>query len=312
MINERSLLIFRLLATHLFIIPAMVFISFFVNSDSALLLSISQSLIIITFIAGYWEFLGPRFRIGYSVAMETFLLSALVTKIHSDLQADINPVMVFLLTLVQLLLIVELIKIFIVIFSKDTSGAEISFPFRQGKFLVTDGGNSKISRIMNYHYYSPVHRRNKTNDSMKFATDIIKAGGADSFFPLQNKDYPIFGEKVFSPVNGVVFRVENSIEDNLPYSGNYPYNTGNTIVIRKDDHYLLLGHLKKGSLIVESGAVVSEGDLLAEAGNSGYSERPHIHMQLIKSNTDNFWKGTGIPVMFKGKNLYKNRFIEIG
>jgi hypothetical protein len=311
MVNERSLLIFKLLSTHLFILPALMGIALFVSNDSNLLLTICQSLIIIVFIAGYWEFLGMRFRIGYSALMEIFLILVLIWKLNSNQTSVPNPLFISFLGLVQLILLTVLIRIFIVIFRNEKSGVEISFPFRNGRFMITDGGNSRISRIMNYHYYSPVHKRNGTNDSMKFATDIIKTGGADSFFPLQNDHYPVFGEKVFCPFSGIVFRVENAIEDNIPYSGNYPYNTGNTIVIRRGDQYMLLGHLKKGSIKIDPGASVSEGDLLAEAGNSGYSERPHIHMQLMKSDSENFWKGEGVPILFKGKNLYKNRNIEI-
>jgi hypothetical protein len=54
-----------------------------------------------------------------------------------------------------------------------------------------------------------------------------------------------------------------------------------------------------------------EGDFIAEAGNSGYSERPHIHIQLINSSTDNYWSGTGISIQYRRKNLYKNRLITV-
>jgi murein DD-endopeptidase MepM/ murein hydrolase activator NlpD len=74
---------------------------------------------------------------------------------------------------------------------------------------------------------------------------------------------------------------------------------------------MLLGHLKLGSIRVKFGDVVSEDEWLAEAGNSGYSERPHIHMQLIESNLENFWKGKGISIQYKGINLFKNRLIEV-
>lgn len=63
--------------------------------------------------------------------------------------------------------------------------------------------------------------------------------------------------------------------------------------------------------MVEAGDNVNAGDILAAAGNSGYSERPHIHMQLINSLTENFWQGLGISIQFKMKNLYKNRVINI-
>ena len=206
----------------------------------------------------------------------------------------------------------ELIKIFVVILRKEKNNFDIAFPFGQGKYMITDGGNSRISRMMNYHFHSAVHKKKKTNNSMLFATDIVRIDGAQQkFLPFHNEDYPIFGEKVLSPMSGVIFKIENNISDNIPFSGDYPYNTGNTIVIRDGNKYLLMGHLKMGSIRVNVGDSVSENDHLAAAGNSGYSERPHLHMQLIESNSENFWYGTGISIRFSAKNLFKNRIIKV-
>jgi hypothetical protein len=199
-----------------------------------------------------------------------------------------------------------------VIFKHDREAVGIEFPFKQGNFLITDGGNSRISRLMNYHFFSPVHMKKKTNLSMLFATDIVKINNLESnYLPSRNEDYPIYREKVYSPVSGVVVKVENGIEDNIPYSGHYPYNTGNTIVIQQSNYYMLLGHLKKDSIRFQMGDKISANDFIAEAGNSGYSERPHIHIQLIKSLNENYWTGTGISIEYKGKNLYKNRLIKV-
>jgi murein DD-endopeptidase MepM/ murein hydrolase activator NlpD len=65
------------------------------------------------------------------------------------------------------------------------------------------------------------------------------------------------------------------------------------------------------SIKVTTGDFVNAGDMIAEAGNSGYSERPHIHMQLIESATNNYWKGIGISIQFRKRNLYKNRVIDV-
>jgi len=57
-------------------------------------------------------------------------------------------------------------------------------------------------------------------------------------------------------------------------------------------------------------ALSSEHTCSGKAGNSGMSERPHIHMQLMKCEGDDYWKGLGISMQFRGKNLYKNRLIR--
>jgi murein DD-endopeptidase MepM/ murein hydrolase activator NlpD len=150
-----------------------------------------------------------------------------------------------------------------------------------------------------------------TYSAMLFATDIVKIEDSyPSFLPKENSDYPIFGEPVFSPISGTVVKVENNIPDNRPYCGNYPYNTGNTIVIRQNDIYCLLGHLKFNSIKVQIGEEISDNQMVGLAGNSGMTERPHIHMQLIKSSSENIWSGIGVCMVFKEANLYKNKIIQ--
>ena len=309
--NERTQLIIRLISTHIVLIPVLIFTSLIVNRDSFLLPAITQTALLIIYLSGYWEFPGLRIRWSYCLSIEFLLLIVLFRKIFSQ-AGETNCYLIIALSLLQAYLLIRLIRIIIVIFRRDKDSFEIVFPFRQGKYMVTDGGNSRISRLMNYHFFSPVHKKNKTNLSMLFATDIVKINNFKSnFLPLQNEDYPVFGEKVNSPTSGLVVKVINNIEDNIPYAGNYPYNTGNTVVIQKDNRYMLIGHLKMNSVKVRMGDKVNAGDMIAEAGNSGYSERPHIHMQLIESATDNYWKGVGVSIQFRKKNLYKNRVIDV-
>ncbi len=311
--NERNQLVFKLISTHLLVIPLISIISLFVKNDAFLIVSIAQSALVILFLAGYWEFFGLRFRYFYCAIMQLLVLLIVARKVIMWNETEaINWYLIAPLLVVQIYLIIEILKIFIVIFKPEKDGLEIVFPFLSGKYLVTDGGNSRLSRLMNYHFHSAMHKRKKTNNSMLFATDIIRLDKQSySFMPEINEGYSIFGEVVVSPMSGTVVKVVNEIEDNLTYSGSYPYNTGNTIVIQKDDMYLLLGHLKKGSIKVFLGDTVKANDPLAQAGNSGYSERPHLHFQLIKSSNENYWNGTGISMEYKGINLYKNRVVII-
>jgi len=312
MMNERFLLSLRLILSHVILLPLLILISLFTCNVLFLLITISQTVLLILLFSGYWEFLGSRFKRIYFTSSELWILIVFFMKLSSGNKADNSLCLVLLLAAIQAWLLFLFLKMLIVIYKTEKGAVEIVFPFKQGKYLITDGGNSRISRLMNYHFYSPVHKKKKTNLSMLYATDIVKIKNSGiNYLPPRNIDYPIFSEKVYSPVSGIVVKVEDGINDNVPYCGNYPYNTGNTIVIRQGENYLLLGHLKMDSIRVKTGDVISADDLIAEAGNSGYSERPHIHMQLIHSLTDNFWTGTGVSIQFKKKNLYKNRLIEV-
>lgn len=309
--KERKGFIIKLLASHILLVPVLVIVILIFNIPFIPAILIPQTILVILFFAGYWEFFGIRNKWLICLIYQLLILSTLFARWSSGntISAELIPVTV--LSLVEIFLLFLLGKVLWVIIKHDKENIEIEFPFCNGTYLITDGGNSEISRLMNYHFHSPVHKRKKTNRSMLYATDIVKLEDADKkLLPPENLDYPIFGENIYCPVEGRVVKVVNDIEDNTPFSGDYPYNTGNTVVLKNGNYYLLLGHLKKGSIVVNEGDIVKRNERLGESGNSGMSERPHLHMQLMKCDDNNYWKGVGISMQFKGKNLYKNRMIR--
>jgi hypothetical protein len=309
---ERNLIALKLVLAHIIIPAGLTFAFYLILNVDYLLFAITQTYLCILFLTGYWEFFSSLFKKLFFLLVELILFIILINKFITSSNVNPNVLLVLILLSIQVCLTFLLFKIIIVIFKKEKKSLEIAFPLRDGRYLITDGGNSKISRLMNYHFYSPIHRKNKTNKSMQFAVDIVKLGSnRKKFLPKQNEAYPVFGEKVYCPIKGQIIKVENNIDDNVPFIGTYPYNTGNTVVIKNASKYFLLGHLKKGSILVSTGQLVNTGDLIGQIGNSGYSERPHLHMQLIESDSDNFWFGTGVSVQFKGRNLFKNRVVII-
>lgn len=182
----------------------------------------------------------------------------------------------------------------------------LSFPFENGVYEVQWGGNGENSPLMNYHFNSEQYKNAGTNVSMKYATDISKldvwgrSGGVDS---KQLENFPIFGEKLYSPCDGEIIIVQNGWTDNK-IGDNMPYNAGNTIVIKTNSAYVLLGHLKNNSIIVKAGDKVKKGQQLAEIGSSGASSGyPHLHIQAMK---ESYWGSEGLPIVFDGKFAVKN------
>ncbi len=309
--GERTLNIVKLFLSHLLPVPILVGCSFLISNGNLMILCIGQTVLVIVFLAGYWEFLGLRFRLVFTILCELLIIAAVTEAVISGKPVFPAAKWFIFLLVVQIWLWYVLIKMLIVIFKNDHEVYDMEFPFRDGRYMVTDGGDSYISRLMNYHYHSRMHKKKGTNKSMFYATDIVKlAEHHTSIMPPENEDYPIFGEVMHAPMDGTIFRVINDIDDNLPFSGGYPYNTGNTVVIRKDSLYFLLGHMKKGSITMKEGQQVHRGERIGEAGNSGMSERPHLHMQLMRSETGDYWKGMGICIRWEGRNLFKNRIVK--
>lgn len=63
--------------------------------------------------------------------------------------------------------------------------------------------------------------------------------------------------------------------------------------------FVLLAHLRRGSLLVRVGDRVRVGQQVAACGNSGNSTQPHVHVQVTDS-TD--WPtARGLPMVFEGR-----------
>jgi hypothetical protein len=167
--------------------------------------------------------------------------------------------------------------------------ADLRLPF-DGEWTVTWGGRSFED---NYHTASLRTR---------FALDVtvMRGGAAHSGAGRANGDYYCFGQPVLAPGGGVVVASVDGLPDAVPERSDpaWAVDPGNHVVI---DHgtgeYSLLGHLRRGSVVVEPGQRVSAGDVVGACGNSGTSGEPHLLYQLM---TDpDLWIGEGLPAQFQ-------------
>lgn len=58
---------------------------------------------------------------------------------------------------------------------------------------------------------------------------------------------------------------------------------GNHVVLEVARGFVLLAHLRRGSVTASEGDAVASGDQLGEVGNSGNSLLPHVHVQVMTS-----------------------------
>ncbi len=122
-------------------------------------------------------------------------------------------------------------------------------------------------------------------------------------------DYYAFGKPVLSPVDGVVVEVADGLEDNPPGQADRENNYGNYVLLWDyRGFYVLVAHLKKGSVRVKAGDRVLRGSLLGQCGNSGYSPQPHIHIHVQASPK------VGSPTLpFKFVSYVSSgRFLDVG
>lgn len=159
-------------------------------------------------------------------------------------------------------------------------------------------------------------------DFFRFAWDfIIKDTSSDKEFSGNGyvaTDYFCYDKPVVAPALGTVVAVVNTVEDNEIGATNTLQNWGNTVVIKHEDYlYSKMSHLKKGSIEVNIGDVVIEGQSIGKCGNSGRSPYPHLHFQLQGTSkigaTTIFWPlseylvGDDLKLSFVQKGIPKKQ-----
>ncbi|MEW5757736.1 MAG: M23 family metallopeptidase [Pseudomonadota bacterium] len=111
------------------------------------------------------------------------------------------------------------------------------------------------------------------------------------------EDTLTWSSPVYSPVDGVVVESHDAEVDRKRISFAYDLVSlllnkpevangfgafgGNHVMIQAEGYFVLLCHLKKGSLIVKEGDQVTAGQKVGEVGNSGSSIQPHLHVQVM-------------------------------
>lgn len=144
-------------------------------------------------------------------------------------------------------------------------------PF-EGEWFVLWGGSDTF---LNYHY-PYAHQR--------YAYDFIRKSGGAAFDGDEGmlESYHAFGVQVVAPRGGEVIKVVNDIADNPPHNPDMTVPEGNHIIISHGyNEYSLLAHLRQHSITVAEGDMVETGMRIAQCGNSGASDTPHLHFHVM-------------------------------
>lgn len=149
---------------------------------------------------------------------------------------------------------------------------------------------------VNYHAAVPDQR---------WAYDLV----VDPYFTESSNltDYGCFGTPIVAPASGAVVVAEDGHPDVPPGLPSNPTNpAGNYVAIelKTTNTYLLIAHLKEGSVLVHEGDFVEEGQIVGQCGNSGNTSEPHIHIHHQRQNPADYPIGfaEGLPLAFRDTN----------
>jgi hypothetical protein len=145
----------------------------------------------------------------------------------------------------------------------------------------------------NYHAIAPDQR---------WAYDLV----VEPYFTGsgQLEDYGCYGVPIVAPASGLVTIAHDGEPDQIPgvLSNNYEAPTGNHVVIQLETGtYLIIAHMKQGSVQVKSGEMVEEGQVIGQCGNSGNTSEPHIHIHHQRQDPAVFPLNfaEGLPLYFR-------------
>jgi hypothetical protein len=157
-------------------------------------------------------------------------------------------------------------------------------------------GHAGATTAVNYHSAYP---------SQKYAMDIVKVNDRNEFFMNNGSeisDHFTMGENIYAPCDGEVVIAKDGLPNEpVSFSPSNPYNpAGNHVVIKmKDSVYIYLAHLDSGTVEVRKGDLVSSGDMIGRAGNSGNTSWPHLHLHIQDIPEMDMDKAKAIPYRFR-------------
>ncbi|MYB08113.1 MAG: M23 family metallopeptidase [Gemmatimonadetes bacterium] len=168
---------------------------------------------------------------------------------------------------------------------------QIAPPF-EGDWLVLQGGPSPLQN----HHLSAYNQR--------FALDLVRLDDGRIFTDgTGNASVYSWEQPLVSPVDGIVVIAEDRMED--AEGANFVTDpadaAGNVVVIELETGlFVVLAHLRHGTLQVNEGDRVRKGDPLALVGNSGNTTMAHLHLQ-VQTHRD-LWDpdNRSVPFVFEG------------
>ncbi|MEU5839565.1 M23 family metallopeptidase [Streptomyces diacarni] len=196
---------------------------------------------------------------------------------------------------------------------RNTRAVELSLPFT-GRWLIE---NSPARRV-------PSHGTDLFGG--RYAIDFVgvderhRTSGVSDWRTLFATEPPerfvAFGRPLLAPGGGTVVAVHDSEPDHearrsqltlVPYAFGQAGRVrrgvgaiaGNHVVIALSEvaAYVVLAHCKADSVRVSPGQRVTEGQHVADCGNSGNSTQPHVHLQVM--DTRDPVTARGVPVEFR-------------
>lgn len=158
-----------------------------------------------------------------------------------------------------------------------------------------------------HHFSAQITMNGVTRVPQRYAQDWILldpvTGKAASGDASVARNYYGFGKEIISVTNGTVVDAFDGLPDSegiyQPLGATIETAAGNYVIVDiGNKKYACYAHMVNGSVRVKKGDVVREGQVIGLMGNSGNSDLPHLHFQVV-TDTPSFLGAEGYPHVYR-------------
>jgi hypothetical protein len=161
---------------------------------------------------------------------------------------------------------------------------EIAPPLRGGGWIVGNG-----CCVITAHRSATLSIDGTVHAPERFAIDFLQLDAADHLYngdSASNASWPYFGDDILSVAGGTVIAAMDGQPEQVPGAlapGATIQTAGGNYIVVDIGHgrFAFYAHLQPGSLAVHPGDHVKTGDVLGKLGNTGNSDAPHLHFQVM-------------------------------
>jgi len=189
---------------------------------------------------------------------------------------------------------------------KDLSPVVVGAPVRGPGWVIIE-----TTSPLAHHARSQITMNGVTRVPQRYAQDYLyldpATGAPFSGNETVARDWFGFGKELYAVGNGTVVYARDGVPD-IEITTDKPPATfdtalGNGVVIDLgDEKYACYGHMVNGSVRVKAGDTVTEGQVVGLMGNTGNSDAPHLHFQVI-TGSPVVLGGEGYPIVYRSFNI---------
>jgi Peptidase family M23 len=188
--------------------------------------------------------------------------------------------------------------------------ADISTPLGPGAYFVAQGGSN---RLINGHLMTldPNVERFKAWRGQSYGVDMVKIDTlglrASGWLPEDPAAYAIYGTPIRAACMGTVISAGDGNPDMPVPITDRAHMLGNHVIIDCGQFILVMAHMQKGSVRVNSGDQVKPDTQIGKVGNSGNSTEPHLHIHAqATAHAVDIISGEPLALTINGRFLSRN------